>query len=314
MSLIETTMFGTVNKVDRAIERLRLFSPSDGYHLAFSGGKDSVVIKRLADMAGVKYDAHYNVTSVDPPELVRFIKEKYPDVSRDVPRDAEGKPITMWSLIPKKLIPPLRQKRYCCVKLKEGNGFGRIVVTGVRWAESANRTGNHGMVTMPTKGEFTAKIAEDNADVQMTHRGGVILNNDNDAARRVVEQCYTKTKTMLNPIIDWTDGDVWEFIRAENIPYCGLYDCGYKRLGCIGCPMNTTAEAELERYPKYRAQYVRTFDKMLAERVRRGKQKGASLWTSGEAVMDWWLGKLALPKAAEGQLEIEYEEDNYASI
>ena len=69
-------------KLEVAIQRLKTFEPSEGYYLAFSGGKDSVVIKALADMAGVKYDAHYNVTSVDPPELVRFIKEKYPDVEQ----------------------------------------------------------------------------------------------------------------------------------------------------------------------------------------------------------------------------------------
>lgn len=60
-----------------SIERLKAFEPEEGYYLAFSGGKDSVVCKALLDMAGCKYDAVYRVTSVDPPELVRFIKEKH---------------------------------------------------------------------------------------------------------------------------------------------------------------------------------------------------------------------------------------------
>ena len=89
------------DKVETAIERLRTFEPPEGYHLAFSGGKDSVVVKALADMAGVKYDAHYNVTSVDPPELVQFVKT-FSDVSRDIPHDKDGNPVTMWNLIPKK--------------------------------------------------------------------------------------------------------------------------------------------------------------------------------------------------------------------
>ena len=54
VSLIENTLSGSVDKVQRSIERLRLFEPEDGYFLAFSGGKDSVVIHRLAQMAGVK--------------------------------------------------------------------------------------------------------------------------------------------------------------------------------------------------------------------------------------------------------------------
>lgn len=81
-------------KVEESIKRIKQFDPrsfsgKDGYYLAFSGGKDSVVCKALLEMAGVKYDAHYRVTSVDPPELVRFVKEKHPDVERCVPRYTE---------------------------------------------------------------------------------------------------------------------------------------------------------------------------------------------------------------------------------
>lgn len=74
------------NKVKASLERIKAFEPPEGYYLAFSGGKDSVVCKALLDMAGVKYDAHYRVTSVDPPELVRFIRDKHPDVERDISR------------------------------------------------------------------------------------------------------------------------------------------------------------------------------------------------------------------------------------
>lgn len=54
-------------KIETSIKRLRSFEPPEGYFLAFSGGKDSQCIYHLAKMAGVKFDAHYNVTSVDPP-------------------------------------------------------------------------------------------------------------------------------------------------------------------------------------------------------------------------------------------------------
>ena len=152
MALKETMLDGTVvDKVQIAINRYKAFEPPEGYFLAFSGGKDSVCIKALADMAGVKYDAHYNVTSVDPPELVRFIKEKYPDVSRDIPHDTDEKPITMWNLIPKKKMPPTRLARYCCSVLKESAGIGRITVTGVRWAESLRRKENQGEINSPDR-------------------------------------------------------------------------------------------------------------------------------------------------------------------
>lgn len=134
------------DKVDKAIMRIKAYEPPEGYYLCFSGGKDSVTIKALADMAGVKYDAHYSVTSVDPPELVRFIKDKYPDVEFDIPHDKDGNRISMWTLIPQRKMPPTRIVRYCCQELKERGGEGRFVITGVRWAESSKRKNNRHLV------------------------------------------------------------------------------------------------------------------------------------------------------------------------
>lgn len=77
--LDQLNMYGRT-MVEQAIDRLQKFEPAEGYYMAFSGGKDSVTLKALADMAGVKYKAVYSVTSVDPPELVQFVKT-FPDVS-----------------------------------------------------------------------------------------------------------------------------------------------------------------------------------------------------------------------------------------
>ena len=52
----------------------------NGFYLAFSGGKDSQALYHIAKMAGVKFKAHMNLTSVDPPEVIRFVKRNYPDV------------------------------------------------------------------------------------------------------------------------------------------------------------------------------------------------------------------------------------------
>ena len=91
---------------------------------------------------------------------------------------------------------------------------------------------------------------------------------------------------MLNPIIDWSTEDVWEFIHKYNIPYCKLYDQGYKRLGCIGCPMSTRQREELEKYPKYKQAYLRAFERMLKQRKSKG---GDDNWKTAEQVMEWWL-------------------------
>lgn len=172
MALIEQTLFNTIDKVQIAIDRLRAFEPKDRpYWLAFSGGKDSCVILELAKMSGVKYEAHYNVTSVDPPELVRFIKKQHPEVSFDIPHDKNGKPVSMWSLLKKNSMPPTRIARYCCQELKEASGKGTVTITGVRWAESSNRKNNQGFISIFGKG--ADKIPEvQNANFLQTNRGG----------------------------------------------------------------------------------------------------------------------------------------------
>lgn len=173
--MIHQLDFNGKDKVEKAIMRLQAYEPEEGYFLCFSGGKDSCVIKALADMAGVKYDAHYSVASVDPPELVRFIKDEHPDVIFDYPRDANGKVVTMWNLIPRKSMPPTRIVRYCCAYLKEqnGHGKGRLKVTGVRWAESVRRKKSHGEVTIMDKKiqKFIEKELSD-LDFQPTRQGG----------------------------------------------------------------------------------------------------------------------------------------------
>lgn len=161
------------DKVEIAIKRLKAFEPKEGYYVAFSGGKDSQCVYHLCKMAGVKFDAHYNVTSVDPPELVHFIQKNYPDVDFDYPRDKDGNVITMWNLIPAERMPPTRLARYCCQTLKETSGKGRYTVTGVRHAESSNRKRNQGVITVPNayKG-LEDELEYLGANFTQTPRGG----------------------------------------------------------------------------------------------------------------------------------------------
>lgn len=260
------------DKVDKAIMRIQTYEPEEGYYLCFSGGKDSCVIKALADMAGVKYDAHYSVTGIDPPDLVKFIKEYHSDVIFDYPRYKDGRRKTMWSLIPERRMPPTRLARYCCQELKETGGKGRFVITGVRWGESVKRKNSRHIIEQHGK------------------NGKRIFSTDNVEDAPTFKYCRYEYKRVLNPIVDWTDSDVWEFIHENNLPYCKLYDKGKKRLGCIGCPMANN-KAQLEEYPKFRNLYMYAFERMQRERERDGLPlfRSESGDTSAQAVMDWWL-------------------------
>lgn len=275
------------DRVQTAIDRLRNFEPPGGYYLAFSGGKDSQCIYHLAKQAGVKFDAHYNVTSVDPPELVRFIKRQYPDVRFDIPHDKNGKPVTMWSLIASQTMPPTQVARYCCAQLKETSGQGRLVVTGVRWSESVRRAKTRHLIDSGKNEYYT--------------------NYDNEQTRKMVEQCYIKRRTTLNPIIDWDETDVWEYLNdVVKVQHCELYDQGFTRLGCIGCPMQPP-KVRLEnfaRWPKYRENYMRAFAPMLENAKKHGTR-----WGTIDDVMHWWLRQDKNVRVDENQMDIEEEYD-----
>ena len=105
----------------------------------------------------------------------------------------------------------------------------------------------------------------------------------------MAEHCIRTGKVLLNPIIDWDDNDVWEFLNMNGIEYCSLYDEGFKRIGCIGCPMGNAKgiAREFERWPSYRKLYLRAFDRMLKAREKSGLE---TTWKTAEKVMEWWLG------------------------
>lgn len=131
--LIEKTLFGTVDKVQIALERLKKYEPPEGYCVCFSGGKDSVVTLDLVKRSGVKFSAHYSVMTVEPPQLLQFIREKYPEVEMIPPKKS------MFDLIIKHGMPPMRKFRYCTFEMKMDKGAGKVKVDGVRAEESRRR-------------------------------------------------------------------------------------------------------------------------------------------------------------------------------
>lgn len=272
-----------------AIERLQAFEPPDGYFVCISGGKDSDVIRILATLAGVKHELHHNLTTVDAPETVHYV-QSIPGIIIDHATDQNGERMTMWKLIERKLVPPTRLMRYCCSELKERGGKGRVKVTGVRWEESKQRRENGGLVKIIGKPKNTQKYADGiEASYRVSRQGGLILNHDNDESRRMVEHCYRTTSTMLNPIIDWTTEEVFAFLKHYGCRMNPLYQCGQKRVGCICCPMQggDGMKRDATMYPKYKAAYIRAFDRMLKRREEAGKP---TTWQTGLEVWKWWVG------------------------
>lgn len=262
------------SKLEATIQRIKMFEPPEGYYVAFSGGKDSQVVYHLCEEAGVKFDAHYNITGIDPPELVYFIRKNYPDVQRHQHEKS------MFQLMEEMGLPS-RTYRFCCAHLKEQGGIGRFVITGVRWQESVRRKNNLNLIGFDVHGSQSKKAIE---------KREIFLLADNDEKRNMIENCTIKGKHVLNPIIDWTEEDVWQYLNSRNIEHCKLYDEGFKRLGCIGCPMSSKKREELKRYPKFAANYKQAIARWLPRYLERRKLKGEEpRYTTVDEWYSWWI-------------------------
>ena len=284
MALIENTLFGIHNKIETAIMRIKEFEPiavsinQAGYYVCISGGKDSSAIQELCLMAGVKCEFAHNHTSVDYPETVYFIRREKERLEKsghkfriEYPLYSDGSRKTMWNGICKKGLPT-RIMRWCCSELKEYGGLGRYCITGVRWAESVKRL-KRGVHETFTKNK-TDKV---------------VLNNDNDMIRKQTEICVLKGKYILNPIIDWSDNDVWDFIKLRDVPVNPLYSQGYKRVGCIGCPMTGKNKIkELDKFPKYKNAYYEAAEKYIEYKKERGL-KIYGVHETPKKYFEWWL-------------------------
>lgn len=193
----------------------------------------------------------------------------------------------MWNLIPKKKMPPTRLVRYCCATLKETSTPNRICAVGVRASESTGRKGRDIFATR----EATKKDAY---YYSLEHSQEVFEESkDRDPVWdcRLIEQMRANKDILVNPIYEWTDSDIWEYIRENNIKYNPLYDRGYKRVGCIGCPMATYKEKNkgFADYPKYKENYIRAFQRMID--VLDADNRKQFTWKTGQDVFDWWIDR-----------------------
>jgi len=178
---------------------------------------------------------------------------------------------------------PLRQRRWCCQEYKENTSFSLLKLIGVRAAESARRTKQWKLVNRWNGGE----------------------------------------KIVFCPALAFLDSEVWEVIRAEGLPYCEMYDCGWHRLGCIGCPMARPKERrrDLDAFPGferlYRRSFARNWELRAGTRSQSGKEWfGSRKFKSSDELFEWWLKDISSPKdLLKSGFELEdIEDDNCQSL
>ena len=244
----------------RKAERIALsYDNENGYYLAFSGGKDSQALYHITQLAGVRFHGHMNLTSVDPPEVIRFVKKNYPEVELIKPKKS------IFQIAVEKQILPTMRVRWCCAEYKETAGAGKVTLIGIRKAESARRAKRNEVEinnrkfsgTLESLDEYRQELKAKRARRKSQKNGVNITNADQEQTLGCISG---KESLLISPIIHWTEQDVWEFLnKVMEVPHCSLYDEGWRRLGCIGCPMSSAKQKQIEniRYPHVKRNWIK---------------------------------------------------------
>ena len=303
------------NKINESYEILKLAAEmSKEYYqqpliLTYSGGKDSDVMLELAIecLKPNEFEVMNNHTTVDAPETVYYIRKRFKELEEQgikatiqYPHYKDGRFKSMWTLIYDNEMPPTRLARYCCRQLKETSIPNRFIAVGVREAESNSRRGRESFATREQK----------KSDVNYYSRSHVREVFEDDKNRRIesgiqsaneigvydctfITKAKNKSDLICSPIYKWLDDEIWTFIKDRNMDSNPLYEEGFLRVGCIGCPFSGDRVKVLNRYPIYKQNYINAFNRMLDKRIKRGKKNISSdgcVWSSGEKVYKWWVG------------------------
>lgn len=283
----------SIDLLKKAEKLAMQYDPKNGFYLAFSGGKDSQALYHVAKLAGVKFQAHMNFTSIDPPEVIRFVREHYPDVITHAPKES------IYTMASKgRFLLPSKNIRWCCTQLKEGGGTGTVCLTGVRRQESIRRAKRNPVEVSGYK--FTGQIEQfEEWQKEQIEKRLKNLNQDQFTEQgESLVRCIDGTdKIIVNPIIDWRNADVWYMIRdVAQVPYCSLYEQGYHRIGCICCPQEGARQRvrDIVRYPHVKRNWLKAIKEIRTQHIGDNIIVTGD-WGTGtedeicERIFDWWI-------------------------
>lgn len=288
-------------KIQHSVELIRkaekialMYDPDNGFYNTFSGGKDSQALFYIVKMSGVKFWTHINFTSIDPAEVVRFVKTQYPSVICHKPR------VSIYTSALEQKILPTRTFRWCCADFKEISGAGKVTLIGIRRAESTRRAKRNEVETSKKKFSGSLEEFEEWSAEEVQRKTKRKINEDEFSVKSDNEvRCINgKESILISPIIEWTDEEVWFFLNnVIKAPHCKLYDDGQYRIGCILCPMATYRQklADIKRFPYVKEKWIKAIKEI---RKKGGLQKQSYLPQGqhtedeyAEAIFDWWISK-----------------------
>lgn len=188
--------------------------------VAFSGGKDSLVVLHLALNVNPEIAVIFNNTTVNFPETVKYIKNLQQEWGFDLHMTRHKTPFLKtvkekgWAS---------HEDRWCCRPYKDRPAFRFLEEKG-----------------------FDAEITGTTRTESIYRRSLTPFRLPKKGHLQIIR---------INPIYDWNQWEVWMYIKENGLPYNPLYDMKYRRIGCWCCPLNGPTH-----YKRLRKTHPRLFD------------------------------------------------------
>jgi phosphoadenosine phosphosulfate reductase len=210
------------SKIGEALVQLKGYRDSNVY-VSFSGGKDSLVALDLAVRAGISKVVFCD-TTIEFRETLQYIKRIEDFYGINIERVMA--PLTFFELV-QKIGFPSRKSKWCCEVFK--------------FAPQALFALNNNI-----DGYITGLRHEESS-----HRRSYQLVDANPHVPVM----------QINPLLEWTQEEIWDYIHAENLPINPLYEY-FERIGCWLCPNRTSQEwMQITRhFPEYYAELINNLD------------------------------------------------------
>jgi 3'-phosphoadenosine 5'-phosphosulfate sulfotransferase (PAPS reductase)/FAD synthetase len=256
---------------------------------AYSGGKDSEVLRDLIWSLYPDVPMAFSNTGLEYPEIVAHVKRvkaRHPNSTIDIIRPkrtfrdvvlTEGYPV-----VSKKVARQLR-----ILKTKQDDpawaNTYRLYDTGMK------QDGTQGAAASKLPNKWRTLLKEDwNATelccdalkkepldtyAKQTGRKRMMgITAAEGGLREKREHCniYDTQDPSSAPMLFWTEADVWEYIRTRNIPYSEIYDMGETRTGCMFCGFGVHLEEGKNRFERMKETHPKQW-KYCIEDLKMGR-------------------------------------------
>lgn len=214
--------------------------------VSFSGGKDSTALLHLVRSLYPEVPAVFSDTGLEYPEIRDFVKK--------IDNVVWVKPKVPFNKVIEKYGYPVVSKRVAQyvgeVQNTKSSNMIRLRTTGIRKDGTRSPLAMiskkwQGLINAPFKvsGACCKHIKKDplNKYVKETGRVPYIGTMASDGAQRKKTyleygcNSFDQKDQRSTPIAFWMEEDVWEYLRSMGVPYCSIYDQGFKRTGCMFC-------------------------------------------------------------------------------